>query len=137
MTVPAPSANWRFQFTAARRRLLNPANFDASIGEFQFTAARRRLLVLRDISAQLVKVSIHSRPKATARTVRYISLTRPCFNSQPPEGGCGVSAAYNHAEYRFNSQPPEGGCGVGISPAASMALFQFTAARRRLPRLRC
>ena len=60
-------------------------------------------------------VSTHSRPKAAAQTGCRAWRARQCFNSQPPEGGCGQRYDQRPFRYRFNSQPPEGGC--RIAPA--------------------
>ena len=79
---------------------------------FQPTTARRRLHVRAVDDADVVRVSTHSRPKATTKT-RYAAIltfsvsthsrskaaarfcrTGPrclrCFNSQPLEGGCQI-----------------------------------------------
>ena len=32
------------------------------------------------------------------------------FNTQPPEGGCKISNVYHGTRFSFNTQPPEGGC---------------------------
>ena len=76
-----------FQHTAARRRLEPAYASIASSGSFQHTAARRRLV---------------------CKTALYI----------PPTG--------------FNTQPPEGGWGITSRPCYNRYLFQHTAARRRL-----
>ena len=56
---------------------------------FQHTAARRRLLVARLIQAEKIEVSTHSRPKAAASIPSLATSCPNCFNTQPPEGGCG------------------------------------------------
>ena len=58
-----------------------------------------------------------------------------CFNTQPPEGGCGKSCAVGRAKHGFNTQPPEGGCDGYMQTRTDRFLFQHTAARRRLPRI--
>ena len=60
-----------------------------------------------------IAVSTHSRPKAAAPPSLAWLINQPCFNTQPPEGGC----LHMAGEY------------------ASNELFQHTAARRRLPSL--
>ena len=77
----------------------------------------------------------------------------PCFNTQPPEGGCRLWPAPGLLAAGFNTQPPEGGC-LALRSLAGMAvvsthsrpkaaakptpperrghMFQHTAARRRL-----
>ena len=101
-------------------------------------------------------VSIHSRPKAAAKMRSENWWQRQCFNTQPPEGGCvdyfanmllngkvsihsrpkaaaGWDIPSVEAVKRFNTQPPEGGCDELNNFAGSLAMFQHTAARRRLP----
>ena len=100
-------------------------------------------------------VSIHSRPKAAAKMRSENWWQRQCFNTQPPEGGCvdyfanmllngkvsihsrpkaaaGWDIPSVEAVKRFNTQPPEGGCDELNNFAGSLAMFQHTAARRRL-----
>ena len=97
-----------FQHTAARRRLIPVSLIDTGIVEFQHTAARRRLNLPRCKKRWLI-----------------------CFNTQPPEGDCGLRVfllgrfsvsthsrpkatalqdADRHIIRRFNTQPPEGDC---------------------------
>ena len=99
-----------FQHTAARRRLQRKPGPATGASLFQHTAARRRL---------------HS--------PRRRCLLLHCFNTQPPEGGCGSKQTclamthwFQHTaarrrlrhgprphpakQPRFNTQPPEGGC---------------------------
>ena len=76
---------------------------------FQHTAARRRL------------------PAATAE---HIGLPL-CFNTQPPEGGCGAAAlAENCKRVSTHSRPKAAETTAACSPP--MWTFQHTAARRRL-----
>ena len=56
--------------------------------QFQHTAARRRL-------------------PFSLLCNRFGKL---CFNTQPPEGGCGTEVKKDKPITRFNTQPPEGGC---------------------------
>ena len=78
----------RFQHTAARRRLVRAYYTDKATGQFQHTAARRRLV----------------RPKSPR------PISKPCFNTQPPEGGWACS----------------------VHRLRGWTVFQHTAARRRL-----
>ena len=102
-----------FQHTAARRRLGIDLMIQQQDSLFQHTAARRRLDVRyhpfqgrdtvsthsRPKAAGLVlqhrrpneRVSTHSRPKAAGR--RDLMTLAECisFNTQPPEGGWGIS----------------------------------------------
>ena len=88
-----------------------PKLFAKSRIMFQHTAARRRL-------AQS----------------RFIFFFIHCFNTQPPEGGWGISPDTAWASYRFNTQPPEGGWNRCFIVRLCKSLFQHTAARRRLGR---
>ena len=77
------------------------------------------------------------------------------FNTQPPEGGCGIESAVTHSKLSgfntqppeggcqsfgrsqfidncFNTQPPEGGCYSLETYISNRHQFQHTAARRRL-----
>ena len=87
MTISIISA--LFQHTAARRRLLQIALVVLVIVMFQHTAARRRLPLDSSIPPVLSRVSTHSRPKAAAVAVMIFYFLNICFNTQPPEGGCG------------------------------------------------
>ena len=80
-------------------------------------------------------VSTHSRPKAAAPRIVSAMMLPPCFNTQPPEGGCSSRKKLKNLCDRFNTQPPEGGCINCSKKTLSMALFQHTAARRRLRKL--
>ena len=57
---------------------------------------------------------------------------RPCFNTQPPEGGWLILRAVMEIGNGFNTQPPEGGWLRNGLTSALRDLFQHTAARRRL-----
>ena len=77
-------------------------------------------------------VSTHSRPKAAGLIhVSYYILIRR-FNTQPPEGGWLLEFHFDHLERCFNTQPPEGGWMFRWLRSSNAALFQHTAARRRL-----
>ena len=101
---------------------------------FQHTAARRRLRIWLGRSCQGLVVSTHSRPKAAACVTSSDQSCTSCFNTQPPEGGCGKSCAVGRAKHGFNTQPPEGGCDGYMQTRTDRFLFQHTAARRRLLR---
>ena len=81
---------WLFQHTAARRRLPEIALFVKDNRLFQHTAARRRLPKERLGGVCVENVSTHSRPKAAACFRGHANFGKSCFNTQPPEGGCGV-----------------------------------------------
>ena len=121
-----------FQLTAARRRL--PPNWRTSFSGiwFQLTAARRRLRNRHSGHGHGCAVSTHSRPKAAAQLGKPANTSKPGFNSQPPEGGCGARRMKAYWKYCFNSQPPEGGCFWQSNNQKYQKVFQLTAARRRL-----
>ena len=77
-------------------------------------------------------VSTHSRPKAAGSAVRGGSRFLWRFNTQPPEGGWVQFFFQLWCVVGFNTQPPEGGWDGSGRLAHSAALFQHTAARRRL-----
>ena len=56
----------------------------------------------------------------------------PCFNTQPPEGGCQHCRLHSIRGVSFNTQPPEGGCPPKMHTWRRLPVFQHTAARRRL-----
>ena len=120
---------------------------------FQHTAARRRLPTGLIDRISTVDVSTHSRPKAAAwfraalrsplafqhtaarrrlPRSRQSPFAKPCFNTQPPEGGCGICRHHGAEIASFNTQPPEGGCGKRGTFLRYGRWFQHTAARRRL-----
>ena len=59
---------------------------------FQLTAARRRLGAEAEAKAKAERVSTHSRPKAAGAAVINTEMIHESFNSQPPEGGWKRSA---------------------------------------------
>ena len=54
---------------------------------FQHTAARRRLVEPAETEQPAEAVSTHSRPKAAEGSTKHLCCNRTCFNTQPPEGG--------------------------------------------------
>ena len=100
---------FRFQHTAARRRLVIAFIFFRVFCAFQHTAARRRL-----------GENVHK--YGFGRTFQHTAARRRlgcfngcadsdsrCFNTQPPEGGWICSAMSSINRIGFNTQPPEGG----------------------------
>ena len=78
-------------------------------------------------------VSTHSRPKAAGWIRKQQALALKRFNSQPPEGGWDDGeVVIVGQQFRFNSQPPEGGWRIQYFSIYNAAMFQLTAARRRL-----
>ena len=76
---------------------------------FQHTAARRRLLGLFFFASDNLQVSTHSRPKAAGmnyyqqRAIRIVST-----HSRPKAAGIRFVCS-SRTCYSFNTQPPEGG----------------------------
>ena len=99
-----------FQHTAARRRLGRLRIRTDYKLSFQHTAARRRLGIPLPFEAEIDIVSTHSRPKAAGLSAGSL----PCWQTG------------------FNTQPPEGGWRRLSRMLFSSAMFQHTAARRRL-----
>ena len=100
---------FEFQHTAARRRLGLPSTLCSPALMFQHTAARRRLALSLLVRHGNITVSTHSRPKAAGRFYKRCSLSKPCFNTQPPEGGWKIKGFGTAVLQSFNTQPPEGG----------------------------
>ena len=100
---------------------------------FQHTAARRRLLDQRDAVDVRVVVSTHSRPKAAASiAAAFPALWR--FQHTAARRRLPGKRAGQRRAGRFNTQPPEGGCYVSACRQnGTPRTFQHTAARRRLP----
>ena len=144
-----------FQHTAARRRL--PKGVYLWKTKLLVSTHSRPKAAAGDIyrSMKAKDVSTHSRPKAAACVQSLMRLPAPCFNTQPPEGGCirlwwcagwqyicfntqppeGGCIFYisvRKKTFCFNTQPPEGGCMSDLTPDFGLSWFQHTAARRRL-----
>ena len=77
-------------------------------------------------------ISTHSRAKAAGWYTPQVARAIIHFNSQPREGGWQTGWRFACMRKNFNSQPREGGWLAGIAFHAGQALFQLTAARRRL-----
>ena len=125
-----------FQHTAARRRL--GSNWEPISGWIMVSthsrpkAAGDPLL----IHAQIQQVSTHSRPKAAGAASLFGCYHRASFNTQPPEGGWKPGKQIKNKFVGFNTQPPEGGWLESLFNKGRLALFQHTAARRRLGSLK-
>ena len=108
----------RFQHTAARRRLeLVKVDFTVNDG-FQHTAARRRLGLSRRLGSLYDQVSTHSRPKAAGSARSAARAVMLSFNTQPPEGGWTLSNMVGKHKSCFNTQPPEGGWSLSQKPCS-------------------
>ena len=90
---------------------------------FQLTAARRRLGAEAEAKAKAERVSTHSRPKAAGAAVINTEMIHESFNSQPPEGGWAPAHRGRSCTSSFNSQPPEGGWEISSKTARSTGSF--------------
>ena len=78
------------------------------------------------------EVSTHSRPKAAGAWSHIRQkLVMVSTHSRPKAAG-GSTAKWRFLIIRFNTQPPEGGWSCSYCITVWIALFQHTAARRRL-----
>ena len=78
-------------------------------------------------------VSTHSRPKAAAVLYCRTTLGQKCFNTQPPEGGCGVTDSPASVGTTVSTHSrPKAAAKYRVSCTIAEAVFQHTAARRRL-----
>ena len=132
-TKDKPRQASKFQHTAARRRLL-PARgvfrFWSGVSTHSRPKAAASLQTRYTICA---KVSTHSRPKAAASNSYTDRNHHPCFNTQPPEGGCHLTHLCNCGELVSTHSRPKAAAQAGYNAATLRHLFQHTAARRRLP----
>ena len=88
----SPYRMYRFQHTAARRRLVKHTRKSKRFtNRFQHTAARRRLVNAAGCASASSFVSTHSRPKAAGWSACRAIFNRKSFNTQPPEGGWSLS----------------------------------------------
>ena len=145
-----------FQHTAARRRLPS-LTMSISGGMPVSTHSRPKAAaaaLLRWAAAQTV--STHSRPKAAALVpqmtyshwclFQHTAARRrlppatplrwpraPCFNTQPPEGGCANRYALHQPGRLFQHTVARRRLPDLVETDSALAEFQHTAARRRLP----
>ena len=111
VTRHKPTRHDTFQHTAARRRLHSSAENRRFYKKFQHTAARRRLLIA---------------------VVGGLWNVWAGFNTQPPEGGCAVSAASSASGRPFQHTAARRRLQVRMALLPLPLMFQHTAARRRL-----
>ena len=131
-------AKWRqlnslFQHTAARRRLVyRDENAINQIKRFNTQPPEGGWRQSRRLLQARFSVSTHSRPKAAGSKFKNGA---PVFNvsthSRPKAAG-NLEYLFVLQKQRFNTQPPEGGWKTSKGITMSFALFQHTAARRRL-----
>ena len=151
---PASAAGcWRFQHTAARRRLgrdcrpVHPEqSFNTQPPEGGWDETQLSRYDARSFNTQppeggwfnkLATIwSSHLFQHTAARrrlgVTQFSQRSQACFNTQPPEGGWFRRSLQPRYQSRFNTQPPEGGWWVVLVELADFFLFQHTAARRRL-----
>ena len=120
-----------FQLTAARRRLVQALFWYKSPKMFQLTAARRRLAIKKLLAIQSSRFNSQPPEGGWLEKPKTATPARS-FNSQPPEGGWSVKTRCHGVQGGFNSQPPEGGWMLTMPVIFTNAMFQLTAARRRL-----
>ena len=142
----------KFQHTAARRRLAQKLRRLKSDFKFQHTAARRRLA---SNSSRLLLAGLFQHTAARRRLDGFhgASFRQARFNTQPPEGGW-IFGRFPLRRYSVSthSRPKAAGMYMLLKPghtavsthsrpkaagsvflvAGSNAMFQHTAARRRL-----
>ena len=129
--------SFRFQHTAARRRLVHLYVF-AVLSLLVSTHSRPKAAGFSDLDRFLYpQVSTHSRPKAAGqRLLREIQVKKVSTHSRPKAAGhakyrvCSLSGVSTHSRpkaagkirrypppwvERFNTQPPEGGWQDDIS----------------------
>ena len=70
------------------------SGFTPAFKRFQHTATRRWLPPYPTDNTTFLNVSTHSHPKVAAGSKRDQLQQRICFNTQPPEGGCGCSRRF-------------------------------------------
>ena len=105
---PCAISTFRFQHTAARRRLVVYGGSTFADEAFQHTAARRRL----------------GRPL-------WRILPKTGFNTQPPEGGW-LDARGNGQSIAVSTHSRPKAAGLNTCLPKWRVMFQHTAARRRL-----
>ena len=143
-----------FQHTAARRRLLKLAGEMSQARNVSTHSRPKAAAIIGYATLGGRLVSTHSRPKAAAQVIKkYRNHYDVSTHSRPKAaafGDCDQAKAYQVSTHSrpkaaalplffspmlvgcFNTQPPEGGCSSFCTEVVKFALFQHTAARRRL-----
>ena len=86
----------------------------------------------RNHALPVVRVSTHSRPKAAGFPRRTKNGTRPCFNTQPPEGGWFDQHRFTLTTVMFQHTAARRRLVINGFAQCCDTAFQHTAARRRL-----
>ena len=125
-----------FQHTAARRRLVFPIFTNTPLILFQHTAARRRLVFGFGVSSP-APVGFNTQPPEGGwkSLILSTSTTMVSTHSRPKAAGL-ARIASRYERQSFNTQPPEGGWAQPKKRIKSWLMFQHTAARRRLVRIK-
>ena len=79
-----------------------------------------------------MEVSTHSHPKVAAVNLGSLPPKPSGFNTQPPEGGCGMLVCNQIVQYCFNTQHPKVAARSITSSTQMYYVFQHTATRRWL-----
>ena len=87
-----------FQHTAARRRLAVTPTSAVPSEKFQHTAARRRLVDEKQIPAEFMRVSTHSRPKAAGKLTQQATADLLVSTHSRPKAAGLHTAGQRHAE---------------------------------------
>ena len=93
---------------------LLPQSFEYCQDKFQHTATRRWLPFLILIVHPFTPCFNTQPPEGGCIFTTFTSCPTFCFNTQPPEGGCVRLMTYVQITQCFNTQPPEGGCFRGV-----------------------
>ena len=119
-----------FQHTAARRRLPGINRVPLRRALFQHTAARRRLPSCKSTGGVPFPFQ-HTAARRRLRSGLLSKTESPCFNTQPPEGGCGrCQRRFQGCVVSTHSRPKAAAAMRGVR--GRRVRFQHTAARRRL-----
>ena len=154
MSASAARPTTMFQHTAARRRLpgqWDQTHFWGTVSTHSRPKAAAYLLCVKPGHAQVsthsrpkaaapgladvgavLPVSTHSRPKAAAQWFRAKRFRHTVSTHSRPKAAARARRARLAHQRRFNTQPPEGGCLTSTGGSPPTAMFQHTAARRRL-----
>ena len=121
-----------FQHTAARRRLRNVNLQVIFYASFNTQPPEGGCFGWSSCTPIPTAVSTHSRPKAAAINHLILSRYIPVSTHSRPKAAALTLNMFIHRLHSFNTQPPEGGCTLTSGTLIVCALFQHTAARRRL-----
>ena len=128
---PAHGLPWRFQLTAARRRLASTTRRPMRVRPFQLTAARRRLGTDNQRFNANWCVSTHSRPKAAGISGRQNGHRRVVSTHSRPKAA-GTMQDNMEKAWRVSTHSRPKAAGKPALPMPARKAFQLTAARRRL-----